>query len=213
MSPPTGSSRVPWAALAGLGAAAVAARQYAATPPTDARTLAAARRLLDTVLPGSRAFDVQLWNGDVIAATTTPARARLVLNTPGTLGRMLKLPLDLALGEAYLRGDFEIEGDIGTIAAIADDFDAAPAPAAVPGLLADVLTLRRAAGPVPAPVTARLEGEQHTRERDKQAIQYHYDVSNDFYRLWLDRRMVYSCAYFPTGTETLDQAQDAKLEY
>jgi len=59
---------------------------------------------------------------------------------------------------------------------------------------------------------ARLRGRRGTRSRDQAAIQYHYDVGNDFYQLFLDRRMVYSCAYFPTGTEDLDAAQEAKLE-
>ena len=44
-------------------------------------------------------------------------------------------------------------------------------------------------------------------------MRHHYDVGNDFYALWLDRRMVYSCAYFPTGTEDLEAAQEAKLEH
>ncbi|MBF6591446.1 MAG: class I SAM-dependent methyltransferase, partial [Ktedonobacterales bacterium] len=56
-------------------------------------------------------------------------------------------------------------------------------------------------------------GGQHSRTRDAAAIRYHYDVGNHFYSLWLDARMVYSCAYFPTGTETLEDAQTAKLEY
>jgi len=46
-----------------------------------------------------------------------------------------------------------------------------------------------------------------------EAIQHHYDVGNDFYELWLDRRLIYSCAYFPTGKEDLDAAQEAKLEH
>jgi len=50
------------------------------------------------------------------------------------------------------------------------------------------------------------------RARDRAAIQYHYDVGNDFYALWLDARMIYSCAYFKTGEETLDAAQEAKLD-
>jgi cyclopropane-fatty-acyl-phospholipid synthase len=53
---------------------------------------------------------------------------------------------------------------------------------------------------------------RHTRARDAAAVRYHYDLGNDFYRLWLDRRMVYSCAWFPTGREDLDTAQEAKLE-
>jgi cyclopropane fatty-acyl-phospholipid synthase-like methyltransferase len=58
-----------------------------------------------------------------------------------------------------------------------------------------------------------LSGEQHSIERDRQAITYHYDVSNDFYALWLDQQMVYSCAYFETSEEDLDTAQTRKLEY
>ena len=50
-------------------------------------------------------------------------------------------------------------------------------------------------------------------KRDKQAIGYHYDVSNDFYRLWLDERMVYSCAYFTAPGDDLDAAQLRKLDY
>ena len=60
---------------------------------------------------------------------------------------------------------------------------------------------------------ARLSGRLHSKERDRAAIRYHYDVGNDFYALWLDRRMNYSCAYFRTGTEDLDTAQEAKLEH
>jgi cyclopropane-fatty-acyl-phospholipid synthase len=50
-------------------------------------------------------------------------------------------------------------------------------------------------------------------ERDRQAVTYHYDVSNDFYTLWLDRHMVYSCAYFASADEELDTAQARKLDY
>ncbi len=72
----------------------------------------------------------------------------------------------------------------------------------------------------PAPAThsgqrgpARLAGRRHSVERDRQAVTYHYDVSNDFYALWLDRRMVYSSAYFQAAGEDLDTAQARKLDY
>ena len=58
-----------------------------------------------------------------------------------------------------------------------------------------------------------LHGKLHSIERDRQAVSYHYDVSNDFYSLWLDQRMVYSCAYFETADEDLDTAQAHKLDY
>ena len=60
---------------------------------------------------------------------------------------------------------------------------------------------------------AGVHGPEHSRRRDAAAVRYHYDVGNDFYSLWLDRRMVYSCAYFATGVEDLDAAQEAKLEH
>src|SRR5262249_7648769 len=53
---------------------------------------------------------------------------------------------------------------------------------------------------------------RHSRKRDAAAIRHHYDVGNGFYRLWLDRESVYSCAYFGPGIEDLDAAQVAKLD-
>ncbi len=54
---------------------------------------------------------------------------------------------------------------------------------------------------------------RHSRKVDKQAIKYHYDVSNEFYQLWLDKNMVYSCAYFENGTESLENAQLKKIDH
>ena len=80
-----------------------------------------------------------------------------------------------------------------------------------------VVTVRD--GTVEAVRAARAEhsvertGSQHEKARDRAAVQYHYDIGNDFYQLWLDRRMVYSCAYFETPDTPLDEAQLAKLEH
>ena len=54
---------------------------------------------------------------------------------------------------------------------------------------------------------------RHSRARDAAAVRSHYDVGNEFYGLWLDRELTYSCAYFPTGDEDLDAAQAAKLDH
>ena len=59
---------------------------------------------------------------------------------------------------------------------------------------------------------AELSGERHSAARDEAAIRFHYDVGNEFYALWLGKRMVYSCAYFRTDDATLDEAQEAKLD-
>ncbi|HXF82726.1 MAG TPA: cyclopropane-fatty-acyl-phospholipid synthase family protein, partial [bacterium] len=74
------------------------------------------------------------------------------------------------------------------------------------------LRLPRTAAPGRVPPRARVSGRIHSPSRDRTAVRHHYDIGNDFYALWLDRRLVYSCAYFPTGTEDLDAAQEAKLE-
>ncbi|AFZ69437.1 SAM-dependent methyltransferase [Deinococcus peraridilitoris] len=203
---PTGGVAVT-AATAVLIATAIQQRPR----PTLPEVRAAAWRLLRAVLPSRRAFAVQLWDGSVLPATE-PETARLILRSPDSLGRMLRLPLDVAMGEAYLRGDYDIEGDVGSVAGIADTFDAHLTPTSIAQHLRDVEVLRRQAGGAPPPPFAQLEGQPHSRKRDRQAITYHYDVSNNFYQLWLDRRMVYSCAYFPNGSETLDEAQHAKLE-
>ncbi len=191
-----------------LTAAVIAVRTR---PVSNAELLLAAERVLKAVLPSQRRFAVELWDGSVLPATSGDD-AVLKLNSEKTLGRILRLPLDVALGEAYIRGDFDIEGDFSAVVEIADHFDALPGWASVPGLLRDIELLRRGAGAAPPAPKASLEGETHSRERDRAAIEHHYDVSNDFYKLWLDARMVYSCGYFPSGGETLDDAQSAKLE-
>ena len=59
----------------------------------------------------------------------------------------------------------------------------------------------------------QLRGARHSKQRDGLAVRHHYDVSNEFFALWLDRRMVYSCAYFEQASDALDQAQEQKLDY
>ena len=74
--------------------------------------------------------------------------------------------------------------------------------------IGDVIT--RALGQDDFPLPSR---EAHDKATDAEAISYHYDLSNEFYRLWLDRDMVYSCAYFRKPDMTLAMAQEAKLEH
>jgi cyclopropane-fatty-acyl-phospholipid synthase len=184
----------------------------AAMPETGsdvARTCA----LLDAVFPPPRDFVIRLWDGTRLGGESG-ARYTVVLHHPGTARRMFSLPLELALGEALIHGDFDIEGDFF---ASFDLKERARAAVRTPGQIFSLLRLRQALptdsagrggrGP------ARLSGHRHSQPRDRSAIQYHYDVGNDFYALWLDERMVYSCAYFPTGTEDLATAQRNKLEH
>lgn len=168
-------------------------------------------RLLEGVLPRARPFAVRLWDGTTLPATQDPPRATLVLARPDALGRALAPPFDVSAGEAYLRGDVEVEGDVEAVFEIVEALETRSSLDWVKPAL-DASALRRHAQRQPVPVVAQVRGRKHSRERDRQAIRHHYDVSNAFYKLWLDARMVYSCAYFPTGAETLTEAQEAKLE-
>jgi cyclopropane-fatty-acyl-phospholipid synthase len=77
-----------------------------------------------------------------------------------------------------------------------------------------LLTLPTDDTPAPhPPVRAPEHGSLHTPERDAAAVRSHYDVGNDFYKLWLDERMVYSCGYFTHQDTSVDEAQEAKLEH
>ena len=164
--------------------------------------------------PDMQTMGVRLWDG-TCWPDNTPRPAMLVLKHPGALREMLLPDTELALGEAYLYDDMDIEGDIEAIHVVADRLILATSGRKTKLRLAREL-LRLPAGqgqPHRGRGPAQLNGEPHSIERDQQAIRYHYDVSNDFYGFWLDSRMVYSCAYFETSDEDLESAQARKLDY
>jgi cyclopropane-fatty-acyl-phospholipid synthase len=123
-------------------------------------------------------------------------------------------PNELTLGEAYIYDDFDIEGEIEGAFAFADFL--ANRQWGISELLSHwkrLLSLPSEGRPRAGRQAAELSGARHSIERDRQAVTYHYDVSNDFYALWLGEKMVYSCAYFVTPDDDLDTAQERKLEY
>lgn len=190
---------------------------HALTTP-DPRYIPLVRAILhDLFGPVSqRSFAVQLWDGNV-DRTTGDNCFTLSLRRPGALRRMLLPPTEVALGEAYLRDDIDIESDIEAAAGLASAIIARlRSPAVITRITARLLQLPT--DDLPSALhennAARLtlRGSRHSRERDTIAVRYHYDVGNDFYALWLDQRMVYSCAYFQTETADLDTAQTAKLD-
>jgi cyclopropane-fatty-acyl-phospholipid synthase len=177
----------------------------------DARRAAA---LLGVIFPPPRRFGIRLWEGSELPHEGQAA-FQLVLNDPGALHRMFKPPIELSLGEAFIWNDFDIEGDIFSTFRLMDEI-------ASRGFTAgEIMQLGLGLLAVPTSGPPRLQGRGpvhargavHSRERDRQVIQYHYDVGNEFYRLWLDRNLQYSCGYFPTGSEDLDTAQELKMEH
>ncbi len=160
-------------------------------------------------------FCVRLWEGtEWVSSSGRPPRFTLVLKHPGALRRMLLPPNQLTLGEAYIHDDFDVEGDIEEAFVLGDvllDLRLTPADKLRYG--AFLLSLPDRERSVGGRGPARLRGRIHSPERDSEAVTYHYNVSNDFYRLWLDENMVYSCAYFQFPGEPLETAQEHKLDY
>ncbi len=170
------------------------------------RILAAAR----AALPADSPLELALAE-DATAERTSSVR--VVVRGPDAVGRLLWPPSADTLGEAYLRGDIEIEGDIWTVIDAGRALDVRRLGRDLPRLARWGLELRRGAGPAPIlRRRARLTGRRHSKARDLAAVRFHYDVGNDFYALWLDLRLVYSCAYFETPETALDVAQEAKLD-
>jgi cyclopropane-fatty-acyl-phospholipid synthase len=160
-------------------------------------------------------FQVRLWDGNAWGAVEQP-RFTLVLKHPGALRAMFSRPSELTLGEAYIYDDFDIEGDIEAAFQLADyllEHEHRHS-------LGKTLDLANRLRTLPVNNRAHknrrpinFSGSVHSPDRDRQAISFHYDLPVDFYALWLDRRMVYSCAYFATPEEDLDSAQERKLDY
>ncbi len=171
--------------------------------------------LLDTLTADypRRDFAVRLWNGETWGDTNQP-RFTFALKRAGTLRRMLLGANQMTLGEGYLYDDFDVEGDLEAAFEFGDYLVAHQLELTeklrVAGLL---LRLPHGEHHQEGRVVPHLRGRQHSKNRDREAVSYHYNLSNDFYQLWLDRRMVYSCAYFKRGDEDLDTAQEQKLDY
>ncbi|MFQ5794516.1 MAG: class I SAM-dependent methyltransferase [Candidatus Bipolaricaulia bacterium] len=163
-----------------------------------------------------RNFTICLWDGSQWPAEIECPDFTLTLKHPGALRRMLQnTTTDLYLGEAYIYDDFDIEGDIEAVFPVADYLMSLDWRISTRLRLGwKLLHLPNNRPPRSNKrQAATLSGKPHSIERDRQAVTYHYDISNDFYALWLDQCMVYSCAYFATGDEDLDTAQVRKLDY
>ncbi len=163
-----------------------------------------------------RNFAVRLWDGREWPAETGLPVFTLAFNHPHALRSLLQSRgSDLAISESYIRGELDLEGDIEAAMPLVKYLTDRHWPTSTAlrigwnGFHLSVNGGSKRNGQRPA----MLSEELHSIERDRQAITYHYDVSNDFYALWLDQRMVYSCAYFETNEEDLDTAQTRKLDY
>ena len=168
----------------------------------------------------TRQFSIRYWD-NVTEEASGESPFTLLINRPGALRRMLLPPNELTIIEAALSGDIDVEGDMERAMGMGDAINAQlRSPANLFALLKHLRALPRE-DPITdvrelrAAHTVGTVGDVHVPERDRAAIRYHYDVGNDFYSLWLDKRMLYSCAYFADGSnpeEELEEAQLAKID-
>ncbi|MDQ6872057.1 MAG: cyclopropane-fatty-acyl-phospholipid synthase family protein [Gemmatimonadota bacterium] len=166
---------------------------------------------------GQRPFDVRFWDGTVDRGSNPNPPYTLVLNRPAALRRMLLPPNELSIVESFISGDVDIDGSLEAASNLGEAIgERLRSPIAIAKLVRLVMGLPGQAEDDLAdtrfPAQARKLGPRHTPVRDAAAIQFHYDVGNSFYKLWLDRAMVYSCAYFRSADDTLEAAQEAKLD-
>jgi len=140
---------------------------------------------------GDPAVRFVLWDGQSVGPTHANPPYTIHLKDRRTLLRLLYHP-ELEFGEAYTDGRLEVEGDLTRLL---ETLYVAPVSPVAERLL------RRAQRP-----------RANTLRGSRDNIHRHYDLGNDFYRLWLDERMLYTCAYFPTPAASLEAAQVAKME-
>ncbi|HEV7503082.1 MAG TPA: class I SAM-dependent methyltransferase, partial [Vicinamibacteria bacterium] len=157
-----------------------------AAGPLDRWVLARMRRRLQGI-----PLRVTLWDGTSTSLSDTAEAAEVFVKDRRTLLALVRDPA-VAFGDAYTGGRLEVRGDlVRLLEAVYEHWQETPAG-------------HRVEQPRPEP---------SGREQARANIHYHYDLGNDFYRLWLDEQLVYTCAYFPTPGTPLEEAQTAKFDH
>jgi cyclopropane-fatty-acyl-phospholipid synthase len=153
------------------------------------------RWLLGTM--GNPPVQLVLWSGEEISISHEPVVARVHIREPGALRRLVLDP-ELYFGDDYMAGRIEVEGYF------VEFFE----------------TVYRALQQAPRPGLARrtlrswlARPRRNTLDDSRENIYHHYDLGNDFYKLWLDSDMLYTCAYFPSASVSLEEAQAAKMDH
>lgn len=153
---------------------------------------------------------VELWDGSQINVGSENPVSTLKVNTPAGLRALLFRRDSLSLGEAYIYKDIEVPGNLQEIFPVVDRLvDRRPG---LPEIVKAAQLLFQSRPSAGRDHAVRLAGPRFSRNRTRKAIRYHYDLPVEFWQLWLDPRLVYSCAYFETPADSLEEAQKAKLD-
>jgi cyclopropane-fatty-acyl-phospholipid synthase len=171
------------------------------------------RREIERRIP-ERPFAIEFWDGTRLPASEGDGVGpTFSVRSPRAAAHVLRAPGQLGLGRAYVSGDIDID-DMDAVIALLDSWR--PPPLGRSDMAWLLLGAVRAAGlsrpPRRPDAELVLSGRRHSRERDAKAVRHHYDVSNDFFALFLDSSMTYSCAFFAAGAGTLEEAQEEKLD-
>ena len=145
---------------------------------------------------GNPRISIRLWNGDEFPVTAERPVACMEIRERGVLYKLLRSP-SVGFGECFTQGLIEIHGDL---LAFTNEITAAIA--------------HKQANDYYGPRLRSLLYALHrnSTHRSQQNVHYHYDLGNDFYKMWLDERMLYTCAYYDKPDATLAEAQLAKLD-
>jgi cyclopropane-fatty-acyl-phospholipid synthase len=183
----------------------------------DAPRIRSAMGLFEELVRGCETpnIAVRFWDGSIWRLRSDEQiAATLVLRHQHSLSRMLRWPVQLSLGEAYIYDDIDVIGSFEALLPLADHLMERRWSMA-DWLRCGVATWReRRLDRLPEETrNLAVHGRRHEKPRDKAAVRFHYDVPVEFYRLWLDHRLIYSSGYYQRADDSLDRAQTQKLEY
>jgi cyclopropane-fatty-acyl-phospholipid synthase len=173
--------------------------------------------LLARLLGGAaESLAVELADGTPLFESPLPPRATIVIRQLGALRSLVLGAASVDAARAVVSGDLDVRGDVEFAIAQIEEVEkglSARERAAIGALALRLPVLPRETPAADGRSAYRPQGRRHSLRRDRAAVAYHYNVSNDFYAMWLDRELVYSCAYFRDASDTLDQAQLNKLDH
>lgn len=174
-------------------------------------------RLLEALCEGyPGVVRVRLWTGEVWQHNDGPAPYTLALKHPGAL-RAMFWPFDnMGVGESYIFDDYDIEGDIFAFTMLLKHLVKLRQTRSLGSklrLLWALMKLPKTRNPRDVSKAGRPVEGDHSLRNDRDAISFAYDLSNDFYKLWLDERMLYTCSYFWNPDESLEESQLRKIDF
>jgi cyclopropane-fatty-acyl-phospholipid synthase len=160
-----------------------------------------------------RPFEVEFWDGSTLPPTNGASLTTFRVKSPLALAHALRAPGQLGIGRAYVSGALDVD-DIDAAIEVLDQWKPPQLDLKQKAKLAAAAARSTGFVAPPKPPKAELipQGRRHSIERDKAAVRHHYDVSNEYFALFLDPTMTYSCAIFSRGAKTLEEAQWTKRE-